>query len=88
LIPNAIQGSPEYNVLSQLIENPIQIVQTDSSGVNQVLQNMVEETNQNPTLNAEVKTLYSLIVKLNQVSTQTTSGGSKSKKTKKKKIGK
>jgi hypothetical protein len=85
LIPNAIQGSQEYNILSQLIENPIQIVQTDSSGVEQVLQNMVEETNQNPTLNAEVKTLYSLIVKLNQVSTQTTSGGSKSKKTKKKK---
>ena len=86
LIPYAIQGSQEYNILSQLIANPIQIVQTDSSGVNQVLQNMVEETNQNPTLNAEVKTLYSLIVKLNQVSTQTTSGGSKSKKTKKKKI--
>ena len=86
LIPNAIQGSPEYNILSQLIENPIHIVQTDSSGVNQLLQQMSEETNQNPTLNAEVKKLYSLIVKLNQVSTQTTSGGSKSKKTKKKKV--
>lgn len=85
LIPNAIQGSQEYTILSQLIENPIQIVQTNESGVKQVLQQMVEETNQNPTLNAEVKTLYSLIVKLNQVSTQTTSGGSKSKKTKKKK---